>query len=100
MIVRYLPRARRRLTWVDSWWRQNRPSSPNLFDDEVVETVGRLKDAPLLVGSVFQVADDRKIRRVLLPKTQQFLYYTVEPGGGLVTVITVWGAARGRGPRL
>jgi hypothetical protein len=38
--------------------------------------------------------------RLLLPRTEQHLYYSVDKAGGVVRVITIWGARRGRPPRL
>jgi hypothetical protein len=37
---------------------------------------------------------------VLLPKTGTHVYYSVDEDADLVTVLAVWGAPKGRGPKL
>jgi len=37
---------------------------------------------------------------LLLQTTQQHVYYTVHESADLIIVLTVWGARRGRGPKL
>jgi hypothetical protein len=40
------------------------------------------------------------IRRRLLPRTEQHVYFVADIENDLITVLRVWGARRGRGPRL
>ncbi len=42
----------------------------------------------------------RQFRRLLLPRTEQWLYYAVRPKQQLIVVQTLWGARRGRDPNL
>ena len=44
--------------------------------------------------------DGLSVRRVLLPKTGTHVYYSVDEDADLVTVVAVWGAPKGRGPKL
>jgi hypothetical protein len=84
---------------VATWWRRNRQVAPTLFDDELHAAVETLKLQPML-GPVYRAVDGEVVRRVLLPKTAQHLYYVVDETNGMVVVYTVWGARRGRGPKL
>ena len=99
MIVRFSPRARRRVKVVATWWRENRPHAPTLFDEELHAAIEKLRDAPNL-GAVYEVVEGDVVRRLLLPRTAQHLYYGVDAGLGVVLIHSVWGARRGRGPRL
>jgi hypothetical protein len=40
------------------------------------------------------------IYRLLLPKTEQHLYYYIDDNTQEIVVLTVWGVRRGRGPKL
>jgi len=40
------------------------------------------------------------IRRWHLERTEQHVYYVADDNNDLITVLRVWGARRGRGPRL
>jgi hypothetical protein len=40
------------------------------------------------------------IRRRLLPKSEQHVYYAVDAAKGVIVIHTVWGARRRRGPKL
>ncbi len=75
------------------WWRENRLSAPTLFDDELAELIERLK-AKTELGVAYETVDGEAIRRVLLRRSEQHVYYAVEDDG------VMWGARRGRGPRL
>jgi plasmid stabilization system protein ParE len=98
MKVRLTPRAAAEAGRADSWWRTNRPAAPELFDRELDATLRSLAASSTL-GSAYAGANlDVPVRRVLLPKTRNHLYYTVEADA--VVVLLVWGARRGRGPRL
>jgi plasmid stabilization system protein ParE len=70
-----------------------------LFDDELHEAVETLKQQPT-IGAVYQAVDGEVVRRLLLPRASQHVYYAVDEAKGVVTVHTVWGARRGRGPKL
>jgi hypothetical protein len=41
-----------------------------------------------------------KLRRILMPRTENHVYFQVEASTQTVHVLAVWGAPRGRGPRL
>ncbi len=84
---------------VATWWREDRRYAARLFEEELRAAVERLRVTPNL-GLIYQVVDGEEFRRLLLPKTAQHVYYVVDAAKGVVVVHSVWGARRGRGPRL
>jgi hypothetical protein len=40
------------------------------------------------------------VRRVLLPKTRNHIYYEIDRENGVVMILAVWGAPKGRAPKL
>ena len=99
MKVRFSPRAQRRVKLVAMWWRRNRPSAPTLFDDELNAVVEALKNQPAL-GAEYQMRGGDIVRRTLLKKSAQHVYYSVDETNGVIVIYSVWGARRGRGPKL
>jgi plasmid stabilization system protein ParE len=91
--------AERRADVVDRWWRKHRPKAADLFREELDEAVLQILDAPL-VPPVHRVVRGVEYRRLLMPKTKQYVYYSVDLDEDLVVIATVWGAKRGREPRL
>jgi plasmid stabilization system protein ParE len=69
-----------------------------LFDDELRAALDQIRRAPHL-GGVYEVARGLEYRRRLLPETRHHVYYRVV-GPGVVRILAVWSAVRGRGPRL
>ena len=99
MKVRFTPRARRAALAMADWWRENRPLAPDLFDRELEAARGRLEQQPEL-PPIYETVRGRVIRRVLLPKTEGHVYYSVDHATESVVVHIVWGARKGRGPKL
>jgi plasmid stabilization system protein ParE len=93
------PTARKQLRLAVAWWREHRPENPGLLEDEVAEAGAALTDAPLS-GALHMQAGIQGVRRMLLPRTQYFLYYRVDAAKHVVRVIAVWRAMRGTGPPL
>lgn len=99
MKVRFSPQANARFDAINSWWRSNRDKAPERFDQEVAEAIELLATSPK-IGQLYRVTGDVEIRRVLLKKTRQHLYYRVDSERQLVEVVTIWGTVRGQGPPL
>lgn len=89
-----LAQAKRRKTW----WQQHRPAAPDLFERELTAALERIRAAPNLPSAYRPGQFDVLVRRVLLPKTQHHVYYTIEPD--VIVVLSVWGARKGRDPKL
>jgi hypothetical protein len=49
---------------------------------------------------MYTVLDGLPVRRVLLRKTRTHVYYPVDHDAELVKILAVWGAPKGRGPKL
>jgi hypothetical protein len=92
-------RAQRRVKLVGVWWREHRPEAPNLFADELEWAKREMLSRPNLAQS-YETASGKTCRRLLLPMTEQHVYYSVHNSADVIVVHTVWGARRGRGPKL
>ena len=81
---------------IDAWWRANRPTSPDLFTDELAQALTRLEGTPNL-GTTYE-ARGKTVRRLLLRRTHYHLYF-VEQADRLF-VVAMWSTFRGEGPPL
>jgi hypothetical protein len=77
----------------------NRDKAPGLFARELADAERHLLTLTES-GELWRIRRKRIIRRWLLEKTAQHLYYEYRPKHEEVLVLTLWGARRGRGPRL
>jgi len=96
--VKVTKRAERRIEIVDRFWRDNRLEAPGMLKEELAAAEARLREDPH--AGVACVIRGKKYLRLLLPKTEQWLYYKIYPQQGLIVVQTIWGARRGREPKL
>ncbi len=92
-------RARRQIERIQAWWLEHRPAARDLFLEELELAEQQLRETPTL-GVVYTQHRTGAVRRVLLPRTHHHLYYRYQPSRDLLTVLAVWGAPRGCGPRL
>lgn len=99
MKTRLAAPAQRQAERIDRWWRQNRPAAPDLFARELAEARSLLESAPD-IGSPYAERKGRLVRRVLLPKTKNHVYYFIDRVQNVVMIVAVWGAPKGRGPKL
>jgi plasmid stabilization system protein ParE len=98
MNVRLTPRALADAKRMKTWWRRHRPKAPDLFEHELDAALERIASMPNL-GGVYEQGELRtEVRRLLMPKTRNHVYYAVR--GNEIVVLTVWGAPKGRGPKL
>ncbi len=91
--------ARRQAERASSWWRENRPHASGLFDAEFERALHLLLVMPS-AGVPYGTRRRPGLRRLLLPKTEYHVYFAVEHDGTVVLIHSLWGARRGRGPRL
>jgi plasmid stabilization system protein ParE len=84
---------------VATWWRSNRPSAPTVFDDELAVAIEMLRSQPML-GAEYETLGDEIVRRTLLKKSAQHVYYAVDEANGVIVIYSVWGARRGRSPKF
>lgn len=93
------PSARRQIERSRRWWESNREKAPDLFVEELEEAMAHLMTAPK-AGEPWRIRRGLTIRRWLLEKTGHHLYYVHMPQREEVVVLALWGARRGRSPRL
>jgi plasmid stabilization system protein ParE len=92
------PRAQGELRRAVAWWRANRRENPKLLVAELKEAGARLTVAP----EAGVLADDvePRVRKLLLPRTQYYVYYEVDHEDRTVSILSIWRTTRGRPPRL
>jgi plasmid stabilization system protein ParE len=97
MNVRLTPRALSEAERMKTWWQKNRPTAPSLFDDEIAAALEQMRTLPT-VGAIYPSSFGSTVRRLLMPKTKNHVYYAVRENE--VVVLSVSGAPRERGPKL
>ena len=100
MKTRLTAPARRQADGLDRWWRQHRPDVADLFARELDAARRLIADAPAMVGAPYVERRGELVRRILLPKTNNHVYYAIERDTDVVMIVAVWGAPKGRGPKL
>ena len=81
----------------NAWWRKNRDAK-RLFTEELRAARKTLRDGPK--HQVYAYIDGEPVRRMLLEKTRCHVYYLILEREKLVRIVAIWGARRGRGPKL
>jgi plasmid stabilization system protein ParE len=92
-------RAQRQADKIEDWWVDHRPAAPTLFTDELEQTFERIREMP---GAGVPCPTPRRpeLRRILMPKTQNHVYFRVDATQQIVRILAIWGAPRGRVPKL
>ncbi len=83
MKLRISKRAQRQAERIDEWWAGHRPEAPTLFVDElqcVFEAICERSDA----GIAWPTARRPKLRRILMPRTENHVYFQVDEDGETV----------------
>ena len=97
--VAFTPEAEQQLVLRKCWWRENRDKAPDLFEQELTTAITLLAASPEAFP-VWGQRRERVIRRCLLQKARTHLYFFVDDATDQVVVVSAWGAAQGRKPRL
>jgi plasmid stabilization system protein ParE len=98
MTLRLTPRALAEAKRIKTWWRRHRLAAPDLFEQEFEAALDRIAQVPGS-GKLYEEGDlEVLVRRVLLPKTLNHVYYAVD--GQDVVVLSVCGALHERDPKL
>ena len=90
---RALDDAKRKKTW----WQRNRPDAADLFEQELDAILERIAASPA-IGQRVEQRGGVLVRRWLMPRTRNHVYYALEASE--IVVLAIWGAPRGRGPKL
>jgi plasmid stabilization system protein ParE len=97
--VRFTPRASLRAEKSNKWWRENRPLAPDLFAIELGEAVTRLRTIPG-IGTPHPTARRPHLKRLLLAGTGCHVYFEVDEKKDESRILMLWGAPRGKEPKL
>ena len=84
---------------LNAWWTENRRLAPALFAREFASAVSLLATAPG-AGARFHRSALPGIRRLVLKKSKNLVFYVYYPETDTVHIISVWGAQRGSDPPL
>lgn len=87
--------AFRQIDAADSWWHENRPANPTLFERELKSALLAIQEAP----TIFRVLDEPRfpgLRRLLLSRSRYHVYWTTTDDA--IEVIAVWHTSRGTSP--
>jgi len=84
---------------MEHWWVEHRPAAPTLFADELEATLKQVCEMPG-AGVAWPTPRRSSLRRILMPRTRNHVYFRVDEQHQIVVVLAVWGAAKQRGPKL
>ena len=91
-------RAQAELATRGRWWRKNRPYNPQLLRQEVGDALDLLAQRPE-AGAAAENAGPY-VRKILLPRTQCYVYYRVDRAERIVLILSFWHTARLRPPQV
>lgn len=83
---------------IDTWWREHRTSSPDLFLNELIRVFALLARLPALGARYRHPGAPPNIRRLLMQPTRTHVYYSVDRAARVVVIRAIWHMSRGRGP--
>ena len=91
--------AQRQASRIEQWWVENRRAAPSLFTDELEQTFRQICESP---GSGIGWPTERRptLRRILMPRTENHVYFRVDEKDQTIHVLAVWGAPKGTTPKL
>jgi plasmid stabilization system protein ParE len=91
------PRALAEAKRAKTWWKHHRPAAPGLFEEEFRAAIVMIKTTPIM-GAPYAADVGFPVRRVVLQRTAYHVYFGLK--GDELVILSVWGARRGRGPKL
>jgi plasmid stabilization system protein ParE len=97
--VRITNEAAEQAQALDAWWRVNRTAAPTLFAREFASGIALLGAAPG-VGELFKRSAIPGVRRLVLRKSKNIVFYLYRRDDDTVFILAVWGGPRGSDPTL
>ena len=88
MRLLFSPEAEQDIERIDSWWRENRQKAPDLFAQELAKACEDIQRRPLILKP-YTERRGVVIRRWLLKKTEQHVYYEADIKQDAITVLRV-----------
>ena len=79
------------------WWAENRPAAPGAVRTDVGEALALLARQPG-IGTAYEGARTKGVRRLLVGRIRYFIYYRVTPD--TLDVLAVWHVSCGKQPSL
>ena len=99
MKLRIARRAQRQADKIEAWWLEHRREAPTLFVDELGETFRYICETHS-AGVRWPTPHRPSLRRILMTRTRNHVYFVIDRPTLVVHVLAVWGAPKGRGPKL
>jgi plasmid stabilization system protein ParE len=95
--VKVSARAASQIDKAAEWWAENRPAAPGAARTDIGEALALLARQPG-IGTAYEGARTKGIRRLLVGRIRYFIYYRLTPE--TLEVLTVWHMSRGKQPSL
>jgi plasmid stabilization system protein ParE len=92
-------RAQQQADKIEAWWGKKRPAAPTLFTDELERTFRYLCQVRS-PGVRWPTPRRPMLRRILMPRTENHVYFLIDETTETVQVLAIWGAPKGRTPKL
>jgi hypothetical protein len=92
-------RAQQQAAKIDGWWTAHRRDAPTVFLDELEETFRYICQVSA-AGVPWPTPRRPTLRRILMPRTNNHVYFVVDASAATVDVYAIWGAPKGRTPKL
>jgi plasmid stabilization system protein ParE len=92
-------RAQQQANKIEAWWVENRADAPSLFIDELEETFRYICKVSA-AGVGWPTPRRPNLRRVLMSRTKNHVYFVIDDATATVHVHAIWGAPKGRTPKL
>jgi plasmid stabilization system protein ParE len=93
------PRAAQQIRTAAKWWIANRTAAPAMLSDELEAAYALIQELPA-AGEAVPHSRLHRLRRVLLGRTQYYLYYAVLEDERTIRILALWHTSRGRRPPL
>ena len=95
--VKVSARAASQIRKAAEWWAENRPAAPGAVRTDIGEALALLAQQPG-IGTAYEGARTKGVRRLLVGRIRYFIYYGVTPD--TLEVLAVWHVSRGKQPSL
>lgn len=95
--VRVSARAASHIRRAAEWWAEHRTAAPGAVRKDIGEALALLAQQPG-IGSPYDGAKVKDVRRLLLGRIRYFIYYRVTPEA--IEVLAVWHVSRGKQPTV
>ena len=97
--LRVVAKAERQIRHAADWWHENRPAARDLLHSELSRAFELITTQPR-IGRKSPELGRGEIRRVVLVRSQFFLYYRVLEESQVVQVVGLWHTSRGSSPPI